>query len=510
MTRMTRKEFIDLAAMGTAGAVAAPSIALEGERAGSPHGRSAGTGKVPTAGVTKEVVAFVASATLDAMPDPVVTQGVRCLVDGFGVILAGMATPGSQILRSYVSALAGTGDASVLGPGRLKAPVELAALVNGAYGHAMDFDDTQLPTTPDRTFGLLTHPTVPALTSALAVAERRGASGAQFLEAFLVGVEVECKIAEAINPDHYNRGFHSTGTIGTFAAAAAAAKLLRMEPKAIAHAVAIAASLSAGIRLNFGTMTKPLHAGRAAQNGVLAAVLASKGFTGGDDGLDGPWGYFQVAGGGADAARIAGVLGKPFSIVSPGVSVKPYPCGSLSHPTMDAMLEMIVVHDIKPDDIKSISVRAGSNILEPLRYKTARTELEAKFCLPFLMTSLVLRRKAGIREFTDEFVSSEPVQRMMTLVHTQFDPAIEAQGFDKMRSVVEVHLKDGRSFVQPSDDKYRGSPERPVTTSELHDKFADCASLTLSADNIRRSLDLIEGVRRLGNVGELVAAMTPA
>jgi 2-methylcitrate dehydratase PrpD len=508
--QMTRKKFIDLAAMGATAAVAAPPAVFGDQRAGTPDARSASADKVPAAGITDQVVAFIASTTLDAMPDTVVTQGIRCLVDGFGVILAGMATPGSQILRSYVSALAGTGDASVLGPGRLKAPIELAALVNGAYGHAMDFDDTQLSTTPDRTFGLLTHPTIPALTSALAVAERHAASGGQFLEAFLIGFEVECKIAEAINPDHYNRGFHSTGTIGTFAAAAASAKLLRMEPKAIAHAVAIAASLSAGIRVNFGTMTKPLHAGRAAQNGVMAAVLASKGFTGGDNGLDGPWGFFQVAGGGADAGRIAGALGRPYSIVSPGVSVKPYPCGSLSHPTMDAMLKLIAGHDIKPDDIKGVTVRAGSNILEPLRYKTAKTELEAKFCLPFLITSLVLRRRAGIREFTDEFVSSEPVQRMMPLVHTQFDPAIEAKGFDKMRSVVEVHLKDGRSFVEPSDDKYRGGPERPFTTAELHDKFADCAASTLPAGGIRRALDLIEGVGRLRNVGDLVAAMTPA
>src|SRR6185369_11967241 len=147
----------------------------------------------------------------------------------------------------------------------------------------------------------------------------------------------ECKIAEAINPEHYKRGFHSTGTIGTFASAAAAARLLQLEPRAVAHAMAIASSLSAGIRVNFGSMTKPLHAGRAAQNGIVAATLASGGFTGGGDGLDGQWGFFSVFGGGADTERISGVLGKPFTIVNPGVSIKPYPCGSLSHPSMDAM-----------------------------------------------------------------------------------------------------------------------------------------------------------------------------
>jgi 2-methylcitrate dehydratase PrpD len=196
--------------------------------------------------------------------------------------------------------------------------------------------------------------------------------------------------------------------------------------------------------------------------------------------------------------------------VNPGVSVKPYPCGSLSHPTMDAMLKVIVDHDIKPEQIKRIRVRAGSNILEPLRYKTAKTELEAKFCLPFLMTSLVLRRRAGIREFTDEFVSSAPVQRMMPLVDSLFDAEIEAKGFDKMLSVIEVELTDGRSFAQRSDDKYRGGPEKPFTIGELHAKFADCAQLTLGAAAVTRSLELIENVEKLRDTSELVKAMTSA
>jgi len=508
--RITRKQFCNLTALTAAGAVHQPLRALTLAHADGPEDQGPQRREPLPSGITKQVVQFVTSTRLDAMPAEVVGQGRRCLIDGFGVILAGMVTPGSAIVREYIKSVAGTGEASLLGPGRAKAPAEFAALANGAFGHAMDYDDTQLSTTPDRTFGLLTHPTVPALASALAVAESRRASGAKFIEAFLIGVEVECKIAEAINPEHYKRGFHTTGTIGTFASAAAAARLLQLEPRAVAHAMAIASSLSAGIRVNFGSMTKPLHAGRAAQNGIVAAVLASKGFTGGDDGLDGQWGFFQVAGGGADTARIAGALGRPYSIVNPGVSVKPYPCGSLSHPTMDAMLKLVVDNDVKPEQIKKIRVRAGSNILEPLRYKTAKTELEAKFCLPFLMTSLVLRRKAGIREFTDEFVSSEPVQRMMPLVENVFDAEIEAKGFDRMLSVVEVDLTDGRHLMQRSDDKYRGGPEKPFTNEELRAKFTDCAQLTLSATAISRSLELIERVDSLPDTRQLIEAMTTA
>jgi 2-methylcitrate dehydratase PrpD len=193
--------------------------------------------------------------------------------------------------------------------------------------------------------------------------------------------------------------------------------------------------------------------------------------------------------------------------VEPGVSVKPYPCGSLGHPTMDAMLKLVTDHDVKPEQIARVRVRAGSNILNPLRYKTAKTELEAKFCLPFMMASIALRRRAGIREFTDEFVSSAPVQAMMTKVDTVFDPQIEARGFDKMRSTVEVDLIDGRKLSQAADERYRGAPEKPFTRAELHEKFADCASLVLSAERIKKAIDAIEGVDKLASVRDLVAAL---
>jgi 2-methylcitrate dehydratase PrpD len=174
---------------------------------------------------------------------------------------------------------------------------------------------------------------------------------------------------------------------------------------------------------------------------------------------------------------------------------------------MDAMLKAVVEHDLKPDQIKAVRVRAGSNVLEPLRYKIATNELEAKFCLPFLMASLIIRRKAGVREFTDEFVASAPVQQMMPRVTNVFDPKIEAQGFDKIRSVIEIDLTDGRSLVQPSDDRYRGGPDKPFTREELREKFTDCAQLTLGQPGIAKALDLIENVERIKDVNELVKAL---
>jgi 2-methylcitrate dehydratase PrpD len=503
---MNRKEFLRTMATGAAGTLAAAGDAGAGQTPALASSKSVNNDALK--GSTRAVVDFVAGSKLDQFPAEVLAQGKRCLIDGFAMILAGSTVEGSAIVRRYIRSITDKQGASILGPERMTAPAPQAALANGAAGHAMDFDDTQLSTTPDRTYGLLTHPTIPALASTLAVAEQQHASGERFLEAFLTGFEVECKIAEAIDPEHYKRGFHSTGTAGTFAGAASAARLLKLDPVRTSHAIGIAASLAAGLRVNFGSMTKPLHAGRAAENGIVAATLASEGFTAGEDGLDGRWGYFQVLGGGAELHRLIGALGRPHAIVDPGVSVKPYPCGSLSHPSMDAMLKLVSDHDIKPAQIKAIRLRAGSNILEPLRYKTAKTELEAKFCVPFLLGVIALRRKAGIQEFTDEFVESEPIQQMMTKVTSIFDPKIEAMGFDKIRSIVEVDLVDGRTLVQPSDERYRGSPAWPFTQAELHARFVDCASPLLSKDRIQQALGQIESIEKLKDIRELTRTLT--
>ncbi len=509
--RFNRKEFLKLVGQGTAASLAAASvgnsvrIAAQGAAAAKPKKEVNGNA---IKGTTEAVRQFIARASLREMPAAVLTEGKRCLIDNVGVLLAGSTAEGSHILRQYALTSAGAKEATVLGRDPIAVSAAHAALANAGSAHALDYDDTQLSTTPDRTFGLLTHPTTPALSAALAVAERSAASGASFLEAYLVGVEVECKMAEAIDPNHYERGFHSTGTLGVFGAAAAAGKLMKLNDAQLAHMLAIASSLSAGIRVNFGSMSKPLNAARAAENGVFAAEIAAHGFTGGDNGLDGQWGFFQVLGDGADLDRLIGKLGKTWSIVSPGVSFKPYPCGSLSHPSMDAMMKVVKDHDIKPEQVKAVRLRAGNNILEPLRYGVAKNELEAKFSVPFLMSAVILTRRAGMREFTDEFVKSPAAQAMMQKVTAVHDLEIEKQGFDKIRSIVEVDLVDGRKFVQPSDDRYRGGPDNPFTREDLKAKFDDCAGLVLAQDRLTPAFNAIESVDTMADVRQLVRALS--
>src|SRR5688572_14196863 len=460
--------------------------------------------------VSGEVVDFIDGARLAAFPAEALAIARRCIIDGLGVMLAGSTQDVGHILRAHVAESDARDQATVFGAPRLRTGASSAALVNGPSGHAPDWADTQLATSPDPIFGRLTHPTVPPLVAALAVGEPRHASGSQVLEAFLTGFEVECKIAEAIHPNHYQKGFHSSGTIGTFGAMVASAKLLGLGPDAVAHALAIASSMASGIRVNFGTMTKPLHVGRAAQNGVIAAELAQRGLTGGHDGLEPPWGFFQVFshGEGFDAGRIAGKLGNPHTIVWPGVSIKPYPCGVLGHPTMDAMRRLVIAHDVQPEQIAAIRVRAGSNILNPLRYPIATNELEAKFCPAFMVSAVAIRRKAGIHEFTDEFVRSAPVQQLMAKVERVLDPEIEARGFEKIRSTVEVDLTDGRRLAEPADERYRGGPDRPFTRDELHEKFADCAALVLPPASIAETFQMVESIEHLSDITGLVRNLT--
>jgi 2-methylcitrate dehydratase PrpD len=461
---------------------------------------------------TGAVVDFIQRARYAEFPAEAVAIAKRCVIDGLGVMLAGATQDAGRILHEHVQGTDTRSAATVFGPRPFKTGSASAALVNGTAGHALDFDDTQLATSAERIFGLLTHPTMPPLVATLAVGEPRNISGVQFLEAFLTGFEVECKIAEAIHPDHYKKGFHTSGTVGTFGAAVAAAKLLGLDAAQTAHMLAIAASSASGIRVNFGSMTKPLHMGRAAQNGVTAAELAALGFTGGKDALDPPWGFFQTFshGEGYDPERIIGVLGNPHTIVWPGVSIKPYPCGVLGHPTMDAMRRLVLKHDVRPEQIAAIRVRAGSNILNPLRYAIATNELEAKFCPAFMVSAIALRRKAGIREFNDEFVRSAPVQALMRKVERVLDPEIEAKGFEKIRSTVEVDLLDGRKLVEHADERYRGGPDLPFTRDELYEKWSDCASLVLPQAAVDEVFELVENLERVADVGLLVRALTTA
>src|SRR5688572_1312835 len=287
--------------------------------------RNSSAGERPA--TTRYVTEFIRGTRLADLPGDVVALGKKSILDGLGLALSGSVAKSGELVRQHLRSLGlASGPATVIGAD-LKVPPRFAAFANGVGIHADDYDDTQLAVAPDRVYGLLTHPTAPALPAALAVGEALGSSGREVMLAYHLGVEVECKIAEAIHPRHYQSGFHSTATCGTFAAASAAARLMSLEEEAIARALSIAGSQSAGLRENFGTMTKPFHAGRSSESGVVAAQFASYGWTATDNILEAPRGFFNAAGGGYDPDAIIGKLGRPWTFAEPGISIKPHQIG---------------------------------------------------------------------------------------------------------------------------------------------------------------------------------------
>lgn len=427
--------------------------------------------------ITDMAVSFVENFEYEDIPQEALETARRCIVDTIGLYIAGTSEEVVKILAQEALDEGGAPEALLLMGGGKKVPSSKAARVMGTAGHAHDWDDTQVSHDPNHHYGLLTHPSVPPLTGALVAAQSKGiTSGKAIMTAFLAGFEVETKVSEWMQADHYLRGHHSSGTIGTIGACIAAAKIMGLKGDSLRHAIGMAASFAAGIRCNFGTMTKPLHVGRAAENGVTAARLAARGVTADPSALDGRWGLPSVMSGGVSADKVAAGFANPLSIVSPGVSIKPYPSGIVTHQSMDALLELVKEHDVDSSKVTSIDFFAGSNILNPIRYAVAKNHLQAKFSMAALLSMIVLYRQAGRQQFTDEVVAGEAMQDMQARVHTHLDRHIESIGFDKIRSRIEVTLEDGQVLVKEADDRYRGGPAKPMSDDDLADKFKACTN----------------------------------
>jgi len=487
---MTRREISKLAVLG----------ATIGSRA------FAQKAKARIEPVTEYVARFIVNTHYEDLPNDVLDLARKSILDGLGLALCGSAAKSGEIVRQYIKSLGfgagAAGMATVIGS-PLKAPVRFAAFANAVGIHADDYDDTQLAVAENRTYGLLTHPTAPVLPAALAFAEARSLSGKDLLLAYNIGVEVECKIAEAISPRHYEEGFHTTGTVGVMGAAAAIAKLNRFDLPHVLTTLGIAASEGAGLRENFGTMTKPFHAGKASENGVMAADFAALDWTATSTVLEAPRGFFQAAGGGYDAGAILSKLGKPWTFANPGVSIKPFPSGSLTHPGMTEMERLIREQDIRPEQVELVEVGTNKNMPNTLIHHQPTDSLQAKFSMEFCMAVLLLYRKAGLNEFNDEVVNRPAVQQMISRVKFGIDPVAEAAGYNKMTTIIKIHLKDGR-VIGGRADFGKGSPAIPMSYDEVAAKFLDCTSFAKwpvskakAVVQMARTLEQVPNVRSL-------------
>src|SRR6202166_967070 len=395
-------------------------------------------------GLTEYVAKFVIDTGYDVIPPEVMELGKKSILDGLGLALAGSKAETGPLCMQYLNTLGALqGGSTIIGTSRKTAP-QFAALVNGISIHADDFDDTQLAAAKDRVYGLLVHPTVPVLPAVFALAEQRPVSGKEWMLAYHLGVEVECKIAEAIAPRHYEDGFHTTGTCGPFGSAAACAKVLSFDISKTLKTFGLAASNSGGLRENFGTMTKPYQAGHAAESGLVSAELVALGWTAAEQILEADRGFFHAAGGSYDSTAIMDRLGNPWTFASPGVSLKPYPSGSLTHPAMTELARLIQVNNIEAAQVEKVDVGANHNMTTTLLHHDPKTGLEAKFSMEFCIAILLLERKAGLGQFSDKVVQSPDVKEMIRNVNFYVDPQAESAGFDKMTSILKITLKNGK------------------------------------------------------------------
>jgi 2-methylcitrate dehydratase PrpD len=459
-------------------------------------------------GVTDYVAAFVETAKYDDIPADVIELGKKSILDGLGLALAGSRAETGALCRRYVEKLGISGGQATIAGSTLKTSPRFAAFVNGVSIHADDFDDTQLAVAKDRIYGLLVHPTVPVLPAVIALGERGGVSGKEFMLAYHLGVEVECKIAEAISPRHYQDGFHSTGTCGPFGSAAASAKLLHFDHAKILNTLGLVASQSGGLRENFGTMTKPFQAGHAAESGLYAAELVDLGWTAATEILEADRGFFHAFGGSYEPTFLMNRLGKPWTLASPGVSLKPYPSGSLSHPAMTELMRLIEAHDIRPDEVEKVDIGANHGMTNALLHHHPKNGLEGKFSMEFCLAILLLQRKASLGDFSEKVVQRPDVQAMIARINFYVDPAAESAGFDKMTSILRIHLKNGK-IISGESAFGKGSPGNPMTFEEASVKFRGCAEYAgWSTEKMEKIISFVKNLHTIPDVNVLSPLLT--
>lgn len=422
--------------------------------------------------LTDALVHYVLSAEPGRLPSEALARAADAITDGVGCILAGSREAMAGMLRAASA----------------EPPLHL-----GALAHALDYDDTNHPG--------YAHPSAVLVPVLLALADR-GGDGRRALAAYVLGLEVFGKLGRALNTAHYKHGWHPTATFGTLAAAVAAGYLLRLDESRLAHAVGIAASAASGLRVSFGTMTKPLHAGYAARSGVLAAGLAERGFTAGADALGHRYGYLAAFAG--DAAPDLAPLrswGAPLEILTPyGLALKPYPSCGATHPAIEAALRLAEDEALRPPRIARVRVGVCEFAFEPLIYERAATPLEGKFCMAFCVAAALARREVNLRTFTPEVVADPTVRALMERTTMEVDDRVRHD--PEFATVLAVTTTDGRTR-EAMVPLAKGKPERWMSEAEIEAKFRDCASASLQGDAQVRLLALLRGLHALPHLREI-------
>jgi 2-methylcitrate dehydratase PrpD len=488
MSDLDRRTFMTTVSMATLTGLAPAKAmvpAVQGQSGASPE-------STPT-DVTRTLARYVLSVRFDDLPEPVRKEARRTLLNWVGCAVGGSRHETVDVAIAALAPFSGPPQATVLGR-RERLDILHASLMNGISSHVFDFDDTHLKT--------VIHPAGPVVSALLALAEHRPMSGRDFLTSMVAGIEAECRIGNAVYPAHYDRGWHITGTAGVFGAAAACGRSLGLSEQQMVWALGLAATQPVGLREMFGTMTKSFHPGRAAQNGLTAALLASRNFTSTEAGLEGKNGWANVLSTSRNYSEITANLGRTFEISLN--TYKPFACGIVIHPTIDACIQLRNEHRLAGDAIDRIELRVHPLVLELTGKKAPTTGLESKFSVYFAAALAIVVGSAGMRDFSDANAKNPAIVALRDRVTATVDSTLREE---QVRATVV--LKDGR-HLEKFIEHVVGSVERPMSDADLESKFRGLAEGVLPESQTRTLLATCWEMEGLRNASDLAGAARPA
>jgi len=422
------------------------------------------------------------------------------IIDTIGVTLAGVATKTAQIPRRVMPS--NIGPSQIIGVDQKSDPVT-ASLLNGTAAHALDFDDM--------TQNMMGHPSVAILPAALALADAHHASGRDLLKAYVIGFEAAARIGRGMTYKHHDQGWHSTGTLGVFGSVAAAAFLMKLLKDQTATALAMACSMSSGVRANFGTMSKPLHAGMAGRNGVFAALMAREGFTAHHEAFEHKQGFFAVYNDNVpvDQEAMLGDWFAPPEILDPGVCLKLYPCGAHTHPFIEMTRSLVGEQGILLSDIERIDALSETSRHNHTNRPQPRSGLDGKFSVQYTMACTLLNGAPRLEHFTDAAVDEAEIKTVMALIHAASHPDLDESWADKYGGEVVMTLKSGAAHRARIEHQIARGPSTPLSEDDLRGKFLNCAAACLKSSQAEQLFNALIEMESCENMTTLTALTVP-
>ncbi len=449
-----------------------------------------------------ELAKRIAEMRYEDIPEEAVLWAKISFIDTIACALAGIQEEGPSIVSRVLASPKGTGGSLIWGSNQRTSALDAAA-INGISAHALDYDDCNN--------SLAGHPSAAVLPATLALAESLGASGRDVILAYVTGFEAQAQIAHAVHLHHYEKGWHPTSTIGIFGATAASARMLGLTVSQIANALGIAVSLSSGVKANFGTMTKSLHAGECSRNGLYAALLAKEGFTASMEAFEHKQGFFEVYNGPGnyDASKMLEAWGDPLDILKPGVGLKQYPCCAGTHSAIDAMISLRERHGLTPETVLKIESITHGRALVHTNRPNPQSTLDAKFSVQYCIARALLHGDVTFEHFEGDAYCAPEIREILSRIETK-PHAHEPQGmYEHFQAVINVTATNGSLYSMSVDQPLRG-PTNSAPPDRLKAKFRDCAAKTLRPEDIGRIFESLNSIESLNDVRQLTNIMANA